>query len=162
MKKILLIVMMFISSLVYSQGGEKTPRYLVVDNDTIGVVISIEDAQKLDNDGEILKLYKQMMVSYGNMDNGYLIIVDNLQKQIGFLNIKVSEKDGIIADKDVMITDLKNIIANWEKNNILTQEQMDAKDKIVKNLEKDVRKLKWQRGIGVVVSVVAIVFFSTK
>lgn len=158
----MMFMMLFISGLMYSQGGDKTPRYLVIEKDTVGVVISIEDAQKLDNDGEILKLYKQMMVSYGNMDNGYLVIVDNLQKQIGFLNIKLSEKDGIIGDKDKMITDLKNIIANYEKEKLLTQEQMVAKDGIITNLKKDNRKLKWQRAVGLIVSVVTITFFATK
>lgn len=158
----MMFMMLFISGLMYSQGGDKTPRYLVIEKDTVGVVISIEDAQKLDNDGEILKLYKQMMVSYGNMDNGYLVIVDNLQKQIGFLNIKLSEKDGIIGDKDKMITYLKNIIANYEKEKLLTQEQMVAKDGIITNLKKDNRKLKWQRAVGLIVSVVTITFFATK
>jgi len=59
MKKLLTLLFSLIVILSFGQK-QIPPYYLIENNDTIGVVLSVKQAQKLDNDLEMLKLLKQL------------------------------------------------------------------------------------------------------
>ena len=113
-----------------------TPRYLIGENgakkDTLGIVITVQQAQKIDNDYELLTLYKsmhnncdstvsflvQVVNNYKKMDivaqarfKAYEVDLLDNNERITNLTSQIAVKNGIIAAKDGIINDDKNIIS---------------------------------------------------
>jgi hypothetical protein len=70
MKSIFLTILLSLTYLISSAQTE-LPRYLIEGGDTIGVIISIEQAQKLDNNSELLELFKKLSATYLYTDNNH-------------------------------------------------------------------------------------------
>lgn len=161
MKKILIIIAVILVSFVCSAQGKK-PYYIVVEKDTVGVVFTVEDAQKLDNDGDILKLYEQLAASYDKSGVQYIKIVDKMDKEIGILNLKIDEYKKVVAEKDVVIADLKQIIHNKALSDASYEQQLANDQVIINNLNKQVRKSFWQKVGGGAVALAVIGFLVVK
>ena len=160
MNKIILVVLMMVGFIGYSQ--KKTPYFYIVDNDTIGVVISIVDAQKLDNDGDILKLYEQLSKSYDKSNIQFIKIVDKMNQQIGILNIQNEKYEDVIRKKDVIINDLKEIIHNKAISDVAYEKELDNKNKEISNLTKQLNRSFWQKIGGSAIALAVIAFLVVK
>jgi hypothetical protein len=160
MKKIILIIMLLMCFVGLSQ--ETTPRYYVVGKDTLGVVISIADAQKLDNDGDILEIYKQLSGSYNKSGVQYITIINKMQQQIGVLTLEIGENEKIIINKDVIIRDLKNIISNYKVKEASFDKELVNKNIEIKNLNKQIKKSFWQKLGGSTIALLVIGFLLVK
>ncbi len=152
--------MMFLLTIVgYSQVK---PHYYVVDNDTLGVVFTVEQAQKIDNDLDLLKLYEQLSGNYDKSGTQYIVIVDNMNKQIGILKVEIDGYKKVIMDKDVIIADLKTIV----ENDKLVKEKYEREVKNAHtendNLKKQLRKSFWQKVGGGAVALAVIAFLVVK
>lgn len=161
MKRILIIIAVMLVSFVCS-AQEKKPYYLVVEKDTVGVVFTVADAQKLDNDGDILKLYERLVASYDKSGIQYIKIVDKMDKEIGVLNLKIDEYKKAIADKDVVIADLKQIIHNKALSDAAYEQQLANDKVIIQNLNKQVNRSFWQKVGGGAIALIVIGFLVVK
>lgn len=146
--KIILLIMMLplysFSQSIYDKyeiidNGKNAPKYVIGINDStkdsLGLLITIKQAQKIDYDYELLSLYKMMnnncdssieylrrtiisyeekekiyeekFVFYDNMLNTRNSQIINLKQEINILDEKLSTKDSIISLKDNII-DINN------------------------------------------------------
>lgn len=142
MRKILLTLMLIFS--VITGYTQSTPRFLLNDKgDTIGVLISVSQAQKIDNDYELLSLYKGIhsdcdstvsflikvvddykrlnVIAEARFKADSVIIfdnksqIDNLKSQIDIKSKIISIKDSIIGDKNGIIDISKLEIKKYKK-----------------------------------------------
>jgi len=162
MKNLIYIFILLFSFIGTYAQGMKTPRFHIVEKDTLGVLISISDAQKLDNDGDILKIYEQLALDYDTTGYKYLTIIDNMGKQIATLKLEITKNGTIIATQADLITDLKRIIAIYETDRDLSNLQAANNVNIIKNLEKKVKRSFWQKIGGSSVALVVIGFLILK
>lgn len=157
MKSILLFLFTLVSTCLYSQAVDvELPRYYIVQNDTVGIIISVEQAQKIDNDLEIKKLLELSMIKCDSLSNQYVVVVDKLNKQVAILELKINELNNASSTQNKMIGELKAKIDNYSKDLKLCDEQNKKKDEIISNQKKTIRKLTWGGGTGVVALLVVI------
>ena len=156
MKKFILLVMLIMSSLVSFSQTE----YPKIETDSLGnkiVIMTIEQAQKIDNNLEILKLLERQGTECDSLNTAYLKVIDNMGKQISLLELDVKKLKEQIADKDAQIANLQTRLSNMEESNKLCEDQKKNKDEEIKLLKKEVRRQKLQKVVGFVVGVAGVV-----
>lgn len=138
MKKTLLLLLSFLicSLLSFSQSTD-FPQYYIKNGDTLGIIISLEQAQKIDNDYDMLDLLKNYKVAVDKLDSAYIFVIDNMKQQVAVLNLKISQLEGIIKLKDSQIDNLKDQIDKYRRDNDLANAQLKAKDEIIDNYKKE-------------------------
>lgn len=160
MKKILLFIALIISCIsLKAQTTQQTPYYLVKNGDTVGVVISITQAQKIDNDLQLLSLLQDARVKESTLDSAYVSVIDNYGKEVAELNVKISAMQDIDTTKDSQINNLKQQIIQYQEYKKLADEQYLKQDTLITNYKKQVTKLKIQKDVGLAAGALGILLF---
>jgi len=149
MKKLILSSILIMISIFANSQSLELPRYLIENGDTLGIVISIEQAQSLDNDAELLKLFKQLRIDCDNLDVYYLEVVNALDQKISLLEIKNKELINQSGEKDKLIIKLNNQIKNYESDKKLSDKQSSIKDEEIKTLKKEISRQKFRKFISI-------------
>lgn len=175
MRPIIITILLFLltgfSVRLGAQGNELPkvavndyPR-MVVDtpNGTRCVIFTLEQAQKIDNDEDLLNVYKELHKGSDSVIDALLFKVKVSDTIITVLNLKAAELEKINSSQKTLVTELKGIIEVYKQNVALANQQLGLKDDQIKNLEGEVRKQKaWKIAgfsvgvIGVVLAVIAI------
>ena len=157
MKIILSIVLLLISFISYSQ---EYPKIELNQKGEKVVVFTLSQAQKIDNDLEILNLLEKSKIQCDSLNVSYIRIVDEQNHQIVLLEKNVSELNLQIKDKDSQIDNLSVQVKNLEESSKICEEQKCIKDKQMDGLKDDLKKEKIKKwlfgGVGLVVGILAI------
>jgi predicted RNase H-like nuclease (RuvC/YqgF family) len=153
MKNLLLTLMLlFVCSFGFTQTNftkEDLPAYYIQNGDTLGVLLTIQQLQKLDNDVELVSLLKKKGINCDSTIKKYVCVVNDYGKQIALLETKISKLDEIISGKNDLINNLKLQVANYQADLDRANVQLIYKDQMIKNQDKRIRKLKVQRALTI-------------
>ena len=147
-KYILIICLLFISLLSFSQKSNNYPRFFVENGDTIGIIISIEQAQKIDSDIELFTLFDKMRDNYDSTIEYYVIVTNQYEEKIASMSSKISKLEDIESRQKSMIDNLKMQIANYDSDILKANSQIVLQNQIINNQKKRIRGLKFQKAIG--------------
>ena len=165
MKSILAFI--FSCLLTLSSFGQSTsdstsyPQYYVVNGDTVGVILTIEQLQKIDNDLEIKNLLEKSLIDCDSLSSQYIVVVSKLENRVTILEVKNSELLKASEQQDQIIKQLNLKVSNYEKDLNLCDEQNKKKDTIISNQQSTINKLLIGGGalnLGLLVILVAIIF----
>lgn len=161
MKKIFITLFIFLSYLTcVGQDIENFPKYFVLEGDTVGVILTIEQAQKIDNDIEILRLLETLSLECDSLDTYYIKIINGLEDVIVIYELKTQNLNQQDSLKNQEIIKLKELISLREKQLVLSDDQKKNDSIIIKSLKKDITKLKTKNVItlttGILVSVILV------
>jgi hypothetical protein len=160
MKNILTILLTLISIISFSQSNE-TPRYLIEKGDTVGVILSIEQVQNLDNKVELLYLFEKLQMNCDSVNLHYIEVINSSDEKIGLLEVKTSDLISQGNEKDNLIKNLKTQVSKLEEDSGLCDTQLQNKDKEIKLLKADLRKekiKKWLSASGnVALGIIAVI-----
>lgn len=142
MKKLYIFtILIFLLNIASAQKIEY-PRY---DVDSLGntvVIMTVEQAQKLDNSVELLLLLEKLNSQSQDYDLICIKTINDLNNIISIQKIEISKLKEYLKNKDEQIlTLLSEALAYEKKVNILEQEVsnrqgvIDEKDKQIKNLK---------------------------
>ena len=159
MKKILLLLTLLLSFYTYSQDY---PKIELNSKGEKVVVFTLEQAQKIDNDLEILELMKVARVKCDSLNLSYIKVIDEQRGEIIVLKKLNDELSKNEKDKDKQISNLSDQNSNLQKNIDLCNSENGNKDKEIKGLNDDIKKVKWKSlgggfVAGVVLTLLAIV-----
>jgi len=149
MKKLLLSLILITISFFANSQSTDLPQYLIEGGDTIGIIISVEQAQALDNDAELLALFKQLRMDCDNLDSYYLQVINSLDQKMGLLEIKNKELYNQSVEKMSLIENLNKQIENCEQNKDLCDDQISIKNEEVKTLKGEIRRQKIRKFISI-------------
>lgn len=159
MKKILLLLTLLLSFYTYSQDY---PKIELNSKGEKVVVFTLEQAQKIDNDLEILSLMKVARVKCDSLNLSYIKVIDEQKGEIVILRKLNDELSKNEKDKDKQISNLSEQNSNLQKNIDLCNKENGNKDKEIEGLNDDIKKVKWKSlgggfVAGVVLTLLAIV-----
>lgn len=146
MKNILLIFTLLISLTSFSQ--QKYPR---LEKDSLGnkiVIMTYEQAQKIDNAFELLNLLEKSGAECDSLNLSYIKVIDNLEKQVLLFEIDIKLYKEQIIDKDGQITNLNQRLKNCENDIKLAGEQISIRDNQIVLLNNEISTLKTKRNIA--------------
>lgn len=153
-------MLMFVSYFTKAQNDYKDlPKYFIVDNDTIGIILSVDQAQKIDNDLEILNLFETLSLECDSLDTYYVKIINGLDEIILVHEVKIKnlmDKNKIQGEE---ILKLKTMIAYRETQLEISNYQKTNDSIRIKILEEDISKLKKKNVVTFISGVtIAVVF----
>ena len=142
------------------------PSFYIVGGDTLGIIISIEQAQSLDNDLELYGLFEKMKISCDSTIKAYVVVVNEYSSQVAILETKIKSLENTNQSKDNQIKELNSQIVNYQTDLEKAGIQLKLKSKLITNQEKRITVLKLQRAsysigsgiVGVVVGILVGVF----
>lgn len=158
MKLILCIILMMTSIVSRSQ---EYPKIELNKRGEKVVVFTLSQAQKIDNDLEILNLLEKSKIQCDSLSISHIETIEAQNRRISLFEKSISELDMQIKDKDLQMENLSDRFRNLEKNNKICDDQKILKDRQIKLLKRDLRKEKiktWLFGSsGLIVGVLAII-----
>lgn len=161
MKKILTILLVILSYISYGQDSTITYPHYLMENGKKTVVFTLEQAQRIDNDRQLLAQFKQLGVDFNSVDSACVKVVDAQGKEINGLKIEISSLKSLGTSKDSEITNLKTQITEYKIKDGLNKKELEAKDGIISEKDLQIRKQKRQKWAGFIgggLSVIGLVF----
>jgi len=127
---------------------EDLPQYYIQNGDTIGILLTVEQVQKLDNNTELLTLFEKLSIKCDSLDAYYVKVINNMNDKIGLLDVKIGNITEQNKKQDDIITKLKEQILIKESQLGLCEKQRSNDSTIIKDLKKDLRKSKFKNILG--------------
>ena len=124
------------------------------------VVFTLEQAQKIDNDLEILSLLEKSSIQCDSLNLSNARTIDAQARQIEFLDKGIMSLEEQVKDKDLQIENISTRFKNLEKNNKICDEQKTIKERQISKLKLDLKKEKAKSwllgGSGIAIGILAI------
>lgn len=131
------------------------PQPLVVDVEVIGVLFTVEQAQKIDNDYELFSVMDSIITQYGVNDSITIGVINAQGKKISSLELQVENlrttiknNEEMLANRDVVIGELKDKIDLQEAQIKLYQQKETSFENEIADFKKEVKKQKRQKIFG--------------
>jgi hypothetical protein len=127
------------------------PKYYIIGKDTAGVILSIQQAQEVDNSLDLLNLLENDKTSCDSTIAHYVLLYNDAQINIKTLGEDILQKDTAIQIKEEKIVVLSKTNDNLVSDLSKSDKQSRLKDKIISNQSRSISWLKIERvGISVV------------
>ena len=152
-----LIISLFIISNCFSQYSvnidtfekQELPTWFIYKGDTVGLVFSVQQVQKIDSDLELLSWLEKKGFTCDSTITIYIKVVDEMSRQITIFKTNVDELNGKILDKEKQINNLKIQIQNQRDQIDLANKQIIDFVKITENNNRRISNLKSQRNLWI-------------
>lgn len=128
---------------------QELPTWFIYKGDTVGLVFSVEQVQKIDSDLELLSWLEKKGFTCDSTISAYIRVVDEMGRQITIFKTSIEELNGKISDKDKQINNLKIQVANQQKQIDLANEQLADYQKVTENNNRRISNLKLQRNLWI-------------
>lgn len=146
MKRFLIFLLTLVSINVYSQIDY--PKYEV---DSLGqkvIVMTIEQAQSLDNNSEMLSLFEKLNSQIGSYDSVCVKVINDKDVVISSQKLQVSKLKESLNNKDEQITALQGEIKQHEVKEKILQDQVDNRQQVIGEKDKQIKKMKLKMILG--------------
>ena len=110
--------------------------------DSLGVstiTMTIKQAQKLDNNSDLLMLFKKLNVQIGQYDSICIKVIDDMDSVISIQKITIENLLKSKETKNLEIDNLEKQIDANKKINDVSEKQILLKDSIIKENKKKIR-----------------------
>ena len=124
------------------------PEYYVIDGDTVGVILSVAQLQKIDSDLEMLKLFKQLDNQVQGVDDFYISVINDQNEKISILETTLNNVKDQTEGQEELIENLKRQVRMKTDQYELSEEQYQNDLIIIEGLKKDLRKQKVKTWAG--------------
>ena len=151
MRRLLVILMTLCFSTIFAQLTKPKIEYPRYEIDSLGqkvVTMTIQQAMKLDNDSELLSLFKKQSIEMADYETLCIKVISDKDDVIAKLIISIGRLDNQLTTKDEKIVVLQNEILEYVKNNGILQEQVNNRQKSIDEKDIQLRKLKTKMFIG--------------
>ena len=152
-----LILLTLLSMFSFLSLGQSYPR---IETDSTGkqlVVMTLEQAQKIDNAFELLKLLEKAGNQCDSLTLSYVKVIDVLKRQTTLLEVDLNLYKGQVIDKDKQLSNLNERLANCEKDASECDKQISVRDEQIVLLNDEIKTIKTKRNIAYGVGVVGII-----
>jgi hypothetical protein len=156
MKKIIFLIFLLTSLYSFSQELEY-PRFEI---DSLGqktVVMTIEQAQKLDNNSELLGLFEKLNTQIGSYDSICVQTINDKNVVISNQKVLIDELNNSLYTKDDAIENLQSQVTTYQLNEVLFNEQLINLNSQIKLKDEKIRKQKNKMIIGGALSGTSII-----
>jgi chromosome segregation ATPase len=154
MKYLLTILLSIATFISFSQ------EYPRIEIDSTGkklVIMTYEQAQKVDNAFELLTLLEKAGAECDSLTLSYIKVIDGLKNQVTLLEGNITLYKGQIIDKDNQISNLQQRLSNSETNVTTCEQQITTRDEQIVLLKKEIKTLKTKRNIAYGAGIVGVI-----
>lgn len=161
MKKFLtLIIGMILSLSAYSQYSQPKIDYPKFEIDSLGqqvLVMTIEQAQNLDNGTDLLALLEKKNTQMGQYDSVCVKVINDKEQVIASQKMEIAKLKESINNKDLQIKSLQGEIVAYLKKILILEEQVSNRQQVIDEKNLQLRKMKTKMIVGGLGGGVAII-----
>ena len=161
MKKFLsLIVGLVLSLSAYSQYSQPKIDYPKFETDSNGqqvIVMTIEQAQSLDNSTDLLALLEKQSTQIGQYDSVCVRVINDKEQVIASQKMEIVKLKESIDNKDQQIKSLQGEVDAYLKKILILEEQVTNRQQVIDEKNLQLRKMKTKMIFGGVSGGVAII-----
>jgi peptidoglycan hydrolase CwlO-like protein len=142
MKKFILA---FILLLTASTAAFSQTAYPKFDTDSAGqklVVLTIEQAQALDNNTDLILMFEKLNSQISNYDSVCLKVVDAKEKVIASQTIQINNLKDALQNKDQQLINLQATIDELTKKSANYEQELKNKNEEIGLHKKEIRRVK--------------------
>ena len=137
------------------------PAYLIAnESDTIGIVFTILDVQKIDKNLELLEYMEKVNSKIDTSQYYYISLVGDLEMKVELQKNKIINLVSQSLIKDRMIDDLKSQLKLSDEKSKNLQDVSDNKDSIIGEKDKEIGKQKTLKFIYGTLGVIGMVLIA--
>jgi len=129
-------------------------EYYIIDGDTIGIILTVEQVQKIDSDLEMLRLFKLLDTQTQDVDEFYISVINDQNEKISILETTLGNVRNQGTEQEEMINSLKRQLKIRQNQMDSYEDQLINDESIIEALKDDVKTQKRQKigayaGMGV-------------
>ena len=148
-------------SQIYIPRPQNPPEYIVSGKDTIGVILTVHQVQKIVNDLQLLDLVRKKLELKDSVINTCVLVIDDYGRKVANLELTNEICNNELENSNLKIQNLNSQIQNLEDQKTNLSQQIVLKDLII-GTYKNERKW-WIVGIvGTAAATFALTFFLTR
>ena len=164
MKKFLTLIIGVILSLsAYSQYSHPKIDYPRFEIDSLGqqvLVMTIEQAQNLDNGTDLLVLLQKQNTQMGQYDSVCVKVINDKEQVIASQKMEIAKLKESINNKDLQIKALQGEVASYLKKILILEDQVDNRQQVIDEKNLQLKKMKTKMifgGIGGGVAIIGLI-----
>jgi len=139
MKYIILMLMICLGKISHSQDY---PRYEINANGLKVIVMTIDQAQKLDNNSDLLEVFKKLNSNIDSINITYLKVIDDKNNVISLQELKISKiGESNRLNYESMIY-LQKQIDIYKNNEIILNKMIVNKEGVISQKDVDIKLIK--------------------
>jgi hypothetical protein len=167
MKYQLLTIFLFLTTFVQGQNlrldRDDIPAYVIKNvSDTIGIVFSIDNVQKIDKDLEVLEYFEKLNSQVDTAQYYYISLIEDLGEKVELQKYKIINLTSENFKKGEMIRKLKKDIALSDTTIVNKNKEIDNLNGIIIEKDDEIQKQRnWKIGtmIGGGVLLILVLIF---
>ena len=155
-----LIVGLVLSLSAYSQYSQPKIDYPKFETDSNGqqvLVMTIEQAQSLDNSTDLLALLEKQSTQIGQYDSVCVRVINDKEQVIASQKMEIVKLKESIDNKDQQIKALQGEVDAYLKKILILEEQVTNRQQVIDEKNLQIRKMKTKMIFGGVSGGVAII-----
>jgi chromosome segregation ATPase len=161
MKKTLLFIFSLLLTLTsLAQSNIDYPRFDIDSNGQQVVVMTIQQAQSLDNSTDLLILMEKANSQIGSYDSICLKVINDKEEVIVAQRVEISKLRQSLDNKDEQISSLQKEINSYIKKVEILEKQLANRNGVIDEKSKQITKLKIKMivgGVGGAITIIALV-----
>ena len=155
-----LIIGMILSLSAYSQYSQPKIDYPRFEIDSLGqqvLVMTIEQAQNLDNGTDLLVLLQKQNTQMGQYDSVCVKVINDKEQVIASQKMEIAKLKESINNKDLQIKALQGEVVSYLKKILILEDQVDNRQQVIDEKNIQLRKMKTKMIVGGLGGGVAII-----
>ena len=155
-----LIIGMILSLSAYSQYSQPKIDYPRFETDSLGqqvLVMTIEQAQNLDNGTDLLVLLEKKNTQMGQYDSVCVKVINDKEQVIASQKMEIAKLKESINNKDLQIKALQGEVASYLKKILILENEVANRQQVIDEKSLQLRKMKTKMVVGGLGGGVAII-----
>lgn len=155
-----LIIGMILSLSAYSQYSQPKIDYPRFETDSLGqqvLVMTIEQAQNLDNGTDLLVLLEKKNTQMGQYDSVCVKVINDKEQVIASQKMEIAKLKESINNKDLQIKALQGEVASYLKKILILENEVANRQQVIDEKSLQLRKMKTKMIVGGLGGGVAII-----
>jgi hypothetical protein len=160
MKKFLtLIIGMILSLSSFAQYSKpiEYPKFEIDSNGQQVLVMTIEQAQNLDNSTDLLALLEKQNTQMGQYDSVCVKVINDKEQVIASQKMEIAKLKESINNKDLQIKALQGEVASYLKKILILENEVANRQQVIDEKSLQLRKMKTKMVVGGLGGGVAII-----
>ena len=124
------------------------PKYYIVNKDTLGIILSIDQVKRIKNDLELKGILEDMKISCDSAISKYIVVIDDYEKKVLSLKRTIDKMDTTDQNSQKAIKSLKKELEITTKDLKLCDSVRVKQDSIMINDGVIISDLKCKRNLG--------------
>ena len=146
-----LIIGMILSLSAYSQYSQPKIDYPRFEIDSLGqqvLVMTIEQAQNLDNGADLLVLLQKQNTQMGQYDSVCVKVINDKEQVIASQKMEIAKLKESINNKDLQIKALQGEVVSYLKKILILEDQVNNRQQVIDEKNLQLRKMKTKMIVG--------------